>query len=125
MAAPTVDVAAETQDYVPTSPPYRLSRVDGKDELIVSTTITFDGTLTFFQYRLGGTSRINGTWLGGLGIVAGVGVPCGTAKSLVLDSAESPYSPDDFSDADFEARLDAEDDYRVGVDALNNGGWSS
>lgn len=125
MAAPTVSVGAVTLDGVPFSPPLKLSRQEGKDELFVATTITWTGTLSYWHLRLEGTNRVNGTVLQRFGIVSGLGVRCGPDTRSLAKTSGSPWTPDTWHDPDFDDLLGAEGDYRVGADALNGDGWSS
>lgn len=125
MAAPTVEVAAVTLDGSPFLSPYKLSRQETKDELYVQTTITWTGTLGYYQLRLAGTNRINGIVLERKGIVCGLGVRCGPDARSLAKTSGSPWATDVFHDPDFDEYLDAEGDYRVGSDALNGDGWSA
>jgi hypothetical protein len=128
MAVPVVNfTSAETDDAAPTAAPYRISRLAAKDDLDFTWEITFDATVRYWQERLGGSLRTNGTKVRRhLGAVCGLGNRCGAAGTmpLAIDVADSPYAEGDTYN-DMDADMASAGTYRFGVDALNDSGWSA
>lgn len=125
MAAPVVNfTAASTPDAVSGSAPYKVSRDTAKDDLTYTWEITFTGTLRYWQERVEGSLRTQGTRLRNLGVVCGLGNRCGEASSMPLGATSSPQSRN--RSLDIDGYLASDGDYRFGVDALNDAGqWSS
>lgn len=125
MAAPVVTFSSvSTPDAVTGSAPFKVSRDTAKDDLTYTWAITFTGTLRFWQERIGGSLRTNGTRIRSLGVVCGLGIRCGHPDAKLLGATSSPQGRNRTFDID--AYLASDGDYRFGVDALNAAGeWSS
>lgn len=123
MAAPVANfTAVTTGDAAPTTAPHRISRQATKNELDFTWQVTFDGKLRYWQERLGGSLRTNGTQRRHLGVVCGLGNRCGAQGSRALGATTTIEESDTVTDSE----LATEGDYRFGVDALDASGlWSS
>jgi hypothetical protein len=117
MPSPVVNfTAASTPDAVSGSAPYKVSRDTAKDDLTYTWQITFTGTLRYWQERVGGALRTQGTKLRHLGVVCGLGNRCGETGSMPLATTSSPQSSS--RTVDIDGYLATDGDYRFGVDAL-------
>lgn len=126
MALPEVnEFTVTTQDAGPSASPYRFSRIGTKGNISYSWTLFPHGVCRYWQVRLGGTDRMNGQVVKRRGMVCGFPHRCGVSdsRSLSKGSVSDGFGEGrTISQADFS--FPAEGDYRLGLDAATEEGWS-
>lgn len=111
-----------TEDAAPTTAPHRISNKTGKDlvTLKFTPTTTDASAIRAWIVRFGGTSRLTGTRLAGLGMVTGLW-RCGLDRPLSIASGFQVTLPELYG----QLPSTADGAYTVNVYAMNDTqGWN-